>query len=62
MIRASRSLVSKLHFFNSVTADGQQIPTYRVLDGAGKLLDGAELPEVCFELLLSLLLSLTLSL
>jgi 2-oxoisovalerate dehydrogenase E1 component alpha subunit len=40
-------IVSKLHFFNSVTADGAQIPTYRVLDGLGKLIDGAELPEVC---------------
>ncbi|KAL0960980.1 hypothetical protein HGRIS_005977 [Hohenbuehelia grisea] len=39
-------IVAKPHFFNSVTEDGQQIPTYRVLDGTGKPLDGAELPEV----------------
>lgn len=26
--------------------EGKQIPTYRVLNGSGELLDGAELPEV----------------
>ncbi|KAF8645190.1 hypothetical protein AX16_008017 [Volvariella volvacea WC 439] len=42
----SRSpIVPKLHFFNSVTGSDQQIPTFRVLDGVGKLIDGAELPE-----------------
>lgn len=39
-------IVSKLHFFNSVTGDGAQIPTYRVIDGSGKPIDGAEIPEV----------------
>jgi 2-oxoisovalerate dehydrogenase E1 component alpha subunit len=39
-------IVPKLAFFNSVTADGQEIPTYRVLDVSGKLIDGAELPDV----------------
>jgi len=46
---ASQSpIVSKLHFFNSVTADGAQIPTYRILDGSGGPIDGAELPDVRF--------------
>lgn len=35
-----------VHFFNSVTPDGKQIPTYRVLDGYGEPLEGAEVPEV----------------
>jgi len=39
-------IVSKLHFFNSVTGNGAQIPTYRVIDGEGKPIDGAEIPEV----------------
>ena len=38
-------IVSKLDFFNSVQGN-DQIPTYRVLDGVGKPLEGAELPEV----------------
>lgn len=38
-------IVSKLDFFNSVQGN-EQIPTYRVLDGVGKPLEGAELPEV----------------
>lgn len=41
-------IVSKLDFFNSVTGSDQQIPTYRVLDGAGKPIEGAVLPEVRF--------------
>lgn len=41
-------IVSKLHFFNSVTGNGAQIPTYRVIDGEGKPIDGAEVPEVRF--------------
>lgn len=46
---ASQSpIVPKLHFFNSVTADGAQIPTYRILDASGAPIDGAELPDVCF--------------
>lgn len=44
--KSNSPIVSKLSFFNSVTGDGTQIPTYRVLDGSGKPLDGAELPEV----------------
>jgi hypothetical protein len=38
---------SDLKFFNSVLPDGERIPMYRVLDGTGKLVEGAELPEVC---------------
>ena len=41
----SRSqFIPKLEFFNSVTQG--QIPTYRVLDGVGKPIEGAEIPEV----------------
>jgi len=47
-------IVSKLHFFNSVTGDGQQIPTYRVLDAVGKPIDGAELPDIDETLALKL--------
>lgn len=36
----------KLKFFNAVTSDGSKIPTYRVLDGVGIPLEGAELPKV----------------
>jgi len=39
-------VVSKLSFFNSVTGDGSKIPTYRVLDGLGIPVEGAEVPEV----------------
>ncbi|KIP09697.1 hypothetical protein PHLGIDRAFT_102443 [Phlebiopsis gigantea 11061_1 CR5-6] len=39
-------ITPKLQFFNSVTEDGKQIPTYRVLDGSGKVIEGAELPEL----------------
>ncbi|KAK1236229.1 hypothetical protein PQX77_000517 [Marasmius sp. AFHP31] len=39
-------ITPKLHFFNSVTPDGQQIPTYRVLDGVGKPLEDAIMPEI----------------
>jgi len=46
--KSNSPIVSKLNFFNSVTGDGTQIPTYRILDGSGKPLDGAELPEVRF--------------
>ena len=38
-------IVSSLKFFNSVTVDGAQIPTYRVLDSAGQPIEGASLPE-----------------
>lgn len=44
---ASQSpITSRLHFFNAATAGGKQIPTFRVLDGAGQPLEGAEVPEV----------------
>lgn len=39
-------IVSKLGFFNSVSGDAKQIPTFRLLDGVGKPLDDAVLPEV----------------
>ncbi|OJA17210.1 hypothetical protein AZE42_00229 [Rhizopogon vesiculosus] len=39
-------VVSKLSFFNSVTGDGSKIPTYRVLDGLGVPVEGAEVPEI----------------
>ncbi|KAJ3554858.1 hypothetical protein NM688_g2889 [Phlebia brevispora] len=39
-------ITPKLQFFNAVMANGKQIPTYRVLDGSGQLLEGAELPEI----------------
>lgn len=46
---ASQSpITAKMHFFNAVMEDGKQIPTYRVIDGAGKPLEGAEVPEVGF--------------
>ena len=39
-------IVSELNFFNSVTGNDSQIPTFRVLDGVGKPLEGAVLPDV----------------
>lgn len=43
-------IVAKLKFFNSVTGSDELIPTYRVLDGVGKPIEGAEIPEVtCFH-------------
>ena len=39
-------IVSELNFFNSVTGYDTQIPTFRVLDGVGKPLEGAILPDV----------------
>ncbi|KAI9057504.1 branched-chain alpha-keto acid dehydrogenase E1-alpha subunit [Trametes sanguinea] len=39
-------VTSQLHFFNSVTDGGKQIPTYRVIDGAGQPLEGAVVPEI----------------
>lgn len=39
-------ITSKLHFFNSVMEEGKQIPTYRILDGSGNVIEGAEPPEV----------------
>lgn len=49
-------ITSKLHFFNSVMEGGKQIPTYRVIDGAGQPLEGAVVPE---EVRLSQLLAAT---
>lgn len=39
-------IVAKLDFFNSVGGRDKPIPTYRLIDGTGKLLDDAELPDV----------------
>ncbi|KAJ4482312.1 thiamine diphosphate-binding protein [Lentinula aciculospora] len=40
-------IVSKPHFFNSVTGDSnEQIPAFRLLDGTGVPIEGAELPEL----------------
>ncbi|TFK80461.1 branched-chain alpha-keto acid dehydrogenase E1-alpha subunit [Polyporus arcularius HHB13444] len=39
-------ITPKMHFFNSVMEAGKQIPTYRVIDGAGQPLEGAEVPEM----------------
>ncbi|KAI0769821.1 branched-chain alpha-keto acid dehydrogenase E1-alpha subunit [Fomes fomentarius] len=39
-------ITPKMHFFNSVVEAGKQIPTYRVIDGAGQPLEGAEVPEL----------------
>ncbi|TFK24991.1 branched-chain alpha-keto acid dehydrogenase E1-alpha subunit [Coprinopsis marcescibilis] len=44
--KSTSPIVSKLDFFNTVTGNGTTIPTYRVLDGAGQPLEGAELPEI----------------
>jgi len=41
-------IVNKLQFINSVTSSSAQIPSYRVLDGVGKPIECAELPEVSF--------------
>jgi hypothetical protein len=40
-------ITPKPHFFNSVSADGKQLPTYRIIDGVGNVIEGAELPEAC---------------
>jgi 2-oxoisovalerate dehydrogenase E1 component alpha subunit len=48
------AITTSLKFFNSVfpsndegdNAELKQIPTYRVLDGSGKVLDGAQVPEI----------------
>ncbi|KIJ46420.1 hypothetical protein M422DRAFT_74898 [Sphaerobolus stellatus SS14] len=43
----SRSpITTELRFLNSVTPDGSQIPTFRVLDGYGKVIEGAPEPEL----------------
>jgi len=38
------------HFFNAVSTDGKQLPTYRIIDGVGNVIQGAELPELDQEL------------
>lgn len=47
-------ITPKPHFFNAVTTDGNQLPTYRIIDGVGNIIEGAELPEVCSTSLLIL--------
>ena len=44
-------ITPKMHFFNSVMEAGKQIPTYRIIDGTGQPLEGAEVPEVRYVLL-----------
>ncbi|KAH9990807.1 thiamine diphosphate-binding protein [Russula vinacea] len=39
-------ITPKPHFFNAVTTDGKQLPTYRIIDGVGNVIEGAELPEL----------------
>ncbi|KAJ7643953.1 branched-chain alpha-keto acid dehydrogenase E1-alpha subunit [Roridomyces roridus] len=39
-------IVSSLSFFKSVTPDGGIIPTFRVLDGVGRPVEGAQIPEI----------------
>ncbi|KAI6042722.1 thiamine diphosphate-binding protein [Pisolithus marmoratus] len=47
VLPTSRSpIVSELRFFNSVTGEQGQIPTYRVLDGIGIPVEGGQLPEM----------------
>ena len=47
LLPTSKSPISpSLSFFNSVTGNDTQIPTYRVLDGMGKPIEGAEIPEI----------------
>lgn len=42
----SQSPISpELRFFNSVTGGKGLIPTYRVLDGVGQPIDGAQVPD-----------------
>ncbi|KAL5524464.1 hypothetical protein ACEPAF_9604 [Sanghuangporus sanghuang] len=43
---AQSAITSDLHFFNSVMGDDKQIPTYRVIGKDGKLIEGAELPQI----------------
>ena len=57
VLPASNSPVSpQLEFFDSVTQGTGQIPTYRVLDGVGVPIEGAELPDVGLPLSASTLL------
>lgn len=40
------AITPKLHFFDSVMGEDRQIPTYRVIDNRGELVDGGNIPEV----------------
>ena len=40
-------ITPKPQFFNSVSTDGKLLPTYRIIDGVGNVIEGAELPEAC---------------
>jgi hypothetical protein len=46
-------ITPKPHFFNAVTTDGKHLPTYRIIDGVGNVIQGAELPEVRSSLLVT---------
>ncbi|KAL4080723.1 thiamine diphosphate-binding protein [Scleroderma citrinum] len=47
VLPTSRSpIVAKLQFFNSITGGNGQIPTYRVLDGVGVPVEGAQIPQI----------------
>ena len=48
-------ITNKPHFFNTVSSDGKQLPTYRIIDGVGNVIEGAELPEVCPNLCATLI-------
>jgi len=54
-------IANKLQFINSVTGSSTRIPTYRVLDGIGKPIEGSELPEVSLGQGLELELSISAS-
>ncbi|CAE6450334.1 unnamed protein product [Rhizoctonia solani] len=41
----SSAITTKMHFFDSVL-ESKSIPTYRVLDGSGVVIEGAEVPEI----------------
>ena len=40
------SFTTNLAFFNAILPEGHQIPTYRVLDGFGNIIEDATAPEV----------------
>ncbi|KAI0269880.1 thiamine diphosphate-binding protein [Gloeopeniophorella convolvens] len=51
LLPASQSPITpKPLFFNAVSTDGKSLPTYRILDGVGNVIEGAELPELDQEL------------
>ncbi|KAF8578445.1 branched-chain alpha-keto acid dehydrogenase E1-alpha subunit [Ramaria rubella] len=53
-------ITSKLNFLNSVTMDGSQIPTFRILDGSGSVIEGAQEPDIDETLGLKLYETMTL--